>query len=114
MVLSAGELRKRVTIQYPAKTRGNDGSETVTWTDLDTVWAKIGPMSTAAREFFNADQTIADAKSEIVIRYRTGINPTMRFKYGNRIFNMLGMVNPEEANVALMFACREVVTYGQG
>jgi SPP1 family predicted phage head-tail adaptor len=117
MVLSAGELRKRVTIQYPAKTRGNDGSETVTWTDLYTVWAKIGPIGgtrEGSREYFGADQTIADAKTEIIIRYKTGVNPTMRIKYGNRYFNILGMTNPEESNVALVFACREVVTYGQG
>ena len=113
MIINAGELRKKVTIQYPAKTRGTDGSETIGWTDLATVWAKIGPLN-AVNEYFKVDQTIADAKTEIIIRYKTGVNPTMRFKYGNRYFNILGMTNPEEANVALVFACRENVTYGQG
>jgi len=118
MIINAGELRRRITIQYPAKTRGNDGSETVTWTDLATVWAKIGatsgPGQSSTNEYFKADQIIADAKTEIMIRYRPGINPTMRIKYGNRYFSILGMVNAEESNVALVFACRENVTYGQG
>jgi SPP1 family predicted phage head-tail adaptor len=114
MVLNAGELDKKITIQYEAISRATDGAETITWTDLDTAWARIRPLIGRAREFFGAGQVIAEASIEVTIRYRTALPPKMRFKYGKRIFNILAMQNPEEANIALISACKEVTTYGQG
>ena len=114
MVINAGDLNKRVTIQYEAISRATDGAETVTWTDLDTVWARIRPMTVRSREFFGADQTIAESSIEVTIRYRTAITPKMRFKYSNRILNIIAINNPNADNTALIFACKEVVVYGEG
>ena len=106
-MIHAGELNKRVTIQYQAIARDSYGAETITWTDVDTVWAKIQPLR--GREYFDAKQIQAEASIKISIRYRTGINPTMRLKYADRYFYILEMQNVDERGEELMMLCKEVV-----
>ena len=108
-VINAGELNKRLTIQYAAITRNTDGAEINIWTTLSTVYGKIRPLPGRSKEYIGADQVIAEASLEITIRYKTGINPRMRFKYGNKIYEILFIQNTNEANVQLVCACKEVV-----
>lgn len=106
-MINAGELNRRVTIQYQAKTQDTDGAEIVTWTDLDTVWAKIETLQ--GREYFAAQQVKSEASSKITIRYKTGLDTTMRFKYGNRHLYMLNMQDVNERGEELLFLCKEVI-----
>lgn len=107
MHINAGELNKNVILQYQSITQNGYGEQDITWTDLDFVWAKIEPLT--GREYFAAQQLHAEAKIKLTIRYRTGINPAMRFKYGNRAFNIVSIQNVNQANTALEIACWEVV-----
>lgn len=105
-MINAGKLKKRLTIQYQSTTQDSYGADTVTWTELDTVWGKITPL--LGREYFAAQQIHSEAKLKISIRYRTGIDTTMRVKYGNRYFYILEMQNVEERGEELLFLCKEV------
>lgn len=72
----AGELNQRIRIEQRVK-GGNTRGETVwTWGPLVTIWAKVTPLR--GREFFAASQMQEEATTKFRIRYRTGLDATMR------------------------------------
>lgn len=85
---TTGELNKRITLQAPTKVSDGMGGFTITYTDIDTVWAKL----TTHR----SDEAIQDMKEtgtlthNIRIRYRTGIRASWRIKHGNQYMAIIG------------------------
>lgn len=107
-VINAGELNKRVTIQKQTKTRDSFGAEIISWIDENTVWAKF--LSANKRSEINMmNQNYFEATAKICIRFCTGINKTMRLKYGNRYFEIIEIQNVEEKNVELLLLCKELL-----
>lgn len=105
--MQAGKLRHRVTIQTQTATQGTFGEPADTWTDVDTVWASVEPLS--GREFLDARQMQADVTTRVTIRYLAGVIPSMRVKYGTRTLDILGVVNREERDRTMELMCREKV-----
>ena len=73
------QLDRRITIQ--SRTVVLDptfGGETVTWVDLDTVWASFRPRT--AGETFRTDSNIIQASNTAAfrIRWRDDLDETMR------------------------------------
>lgn len=89
--MRAGNLRHRVTIQAPGQTQDPDsGAMVKTWTDVATVWASAEPLS--ARDFIAASAAQSEITARIVIRYRSGINSTMRVRHGGRVYDIKGVL----------------------
>lgn len=104
--MRAGTLDKRITIQSPPTSTDTYGQPLdIPWVDVCTVWAAIEPLQ--GKEYHAAAQDNAEVETRIRIRYRTGINRTMRAKYGNVIFEILDTINPKFANVELQLMCKE-------
>lgn len=76
MPLNAGELDRRISIQYRAAGRDAAGQPSGSWTTLATVWAK--PMPRAGREFFAGGQMQAELGFVWRIRHRTDVTAAMR------------------------------------
>lgn len=74
--MEAGELRHRVMIQRPVNERQALGSFEEKFEDYLEVWASIEPLS--PREYLAAAQIASDITTRIKIRYRPGIDATMR------------------------------------
>ena len=95
MAIAAGKFRHRVTIQQPQNNQDPEtGENIVSW--VDTVWtripAAIEPLS--AREFIASQTQQSKISLRITIRYRTGMNATMRL-INNRtseIYNIEGVL----------------------
>lgn len=108
--MEAGRLRWRVTIQHPTRTVSNtSGEKAVAFgtNDADvTVWAEIKPVT--AREQIQATQTQGIATHVITMRYRDDVTDQCRIKFGDRIFNITGVINPEELGVSLQILATEV------
>jgi SPP1 family predicted phage head-tail adaptor len=81
------------------------GGFTVTWIDHATTWAAIWPLS--ANETKEAMQTGMTITGRIRIRYRTVLKPSWRIRYGNRFFNIVSVLNPNEANEWLDLMVKE-------
>ena len=64
----AGELDQRVTLRREVQVPDGMGGSTLEWVDIDTVWAKVRPMSGTERE--HSDALGARSNYIIVIRYR--------------------------------------------
>jgi SPP1 family predicted phage head-tail adaptor len=106
--MRAGDLRHRLTIESPQRLSDGAGGATVTWTQLASVWAHIKPVS--ARELRSAEQRAEKVTHEIVLRYRTDINSTMRLTGEGRTFNIEAIINEAERDRWLKCFCVEGLT----
>lgn len=67
----AGELDQRVTLRRQVRTPDEMGGDTVAWTDIDEVWAKVRPMTGNERQ--HSDRVNLQANYVIVIRHRDDV-----------------------------------------
>lgn len=104
-MIRAGELNKIITLQQKNTVSDGMGGPVVTWADVATVWAAIWPVS--ASEQTQAQSTTMVISHRIRIRYRSVLKASWRIKFGNRYFNIVSVVNPNEANEFLDLMCKE-------
>ena len=90
----AGRLKQRITIQTYQPTKNSFNEWEDAWADWITVWASVEPAS--GSRYYEAKQAEAQVDGLVRIRYRTGIEPYMRIKYGKRILDIVSIVNPFE------------------
>jgi len=100
-----GARRHRVTLQLRGVDQNSYGESVTTWNDQDTVWAAIIPAS--AKEYVASNELQAVVTHRVNIRYRKGLTPEMRIKYGARYFNINSILNRDERNIELDLMCTE-------
>lgn len=93
--VASGTLRHRVLIQQQVTTRDSDGVSQTAWVDVATVWASVDPLS--AREFIQSGQTQAAITARITIRYRAGLQASMRMLHRGLVYNIAGLL-PDRAS----------------
>lgn len=102
MVIAAGKLNKRVTIQE------QDPEDYTKYTDSTNgdVWASIMPITSKERlELQAIDSTIT---RRVRMRYWKGLTSAHRLKWGKRILELKGEpINVDEANVEFELLCGE-------
>lgn len=103
--MNIGNLRHRVTIEKPVKKTDPYGDPYDDWSDHATVWAAIEPLT--GREYWGAQQVNSEVTGKIRIRYLPGVDPTMRVKFGTRIFEILAIMNPNERNEETILMVKE-------
>ncbi|GAA3721146.1 phage head closure protein [Oceanisphaera sediminis] len=85
--MRSGKLRHRITIERPGQTQDPDTGEILPdWTPVATVWASVEPLS--AREFIAADAGQSKISAKVVMRYRSGIDATMRLLHRGQAYNI--------------------------
>jgi len=92
--MRTGLLRHRLTIQIPSRSQNAFDEWIDSWNDWATVWGSIEPN--LGKRYFEAKQANSEVQGLIRIRYRIGLLPTMRVKYGNQIFKIISIVHPFE------------------
>lgn len=106
-IIRTGMLNKQFTLQKPVVTRGDLGSETVTYTTEATVWGHL--RYTSGRENIDTGRVAADSEAIITIRHRRKITADWRLKYGSRIFQIIAPPeDPELRHEWTVLKCREV------
>lgn len=104
--MNIGKMRHRITFQELPDDKDSLGAYGDGWEDVATVWAQISPVS--GREYFSQvrENTVSH---KIYCRYRPGISPRMRIRFGERIFRIISVLNWEERNEGLTIMCEEIV-----
>lgn len=88
--MRAGDLRHRVTLQKQVTAQDQQTGAMLppTWVDFATVWASVEALS--ARDLIAAQGAQSEVVARIVIRYRPGVDATMRALHRGRIYNIHG------------------------
>jgi SPP1 family predicted phage head-tail adaptor len=103
--MQSGDLKHRITLQYPTVAKDATGAPVTTWNDAATVWAAIWPIS--ANETVQANATTMVISHRIRIRCRSVVRGSWRVKYGVRYFAIASIINPNMANEWLDLMCKE-------
>lgn len=112
MSISAGRLRHKVTIQRPEYTQDPVTGEMMkTWVDFANVYASVEPLS--ARDFIAAAASQSKVTARILIRYRQGVEASMRVIHGARIYSVEGVLTDKDSGLEyLTLPCSEGVNDG--
>jgi SPP1 family predicted phage head-tail adaptor len=104
---AAGDLTKRVTVQALTQTRDAEGGMVDSWAALTgmPVWAKVANLSGNERRVTSHGGKVAEARTEITIRYRTDITESMRVSYNGKVYNIQHINNFLEENTFLVLTC---------
>jgi len=105
--LDFSKLRHMVAIQKYTAVCDSFGSEVESWSEVASVWASVETLK--GREFFAMQKENAETTVRICIRYRTGISPDMRIKFGDKIYEINAIIDLEERHTELQLMCRELV-----
>lgn len=84
-------LDRRITIERRVTTKdATYNSPVTTWTEVARVWAEVRDALPSRAESVQTDAVQSARQSRIRIRYREGIDSTMRVRYGQRILQIIG------------------------
>ncbi|WP_223532061.1 phage head closure protein [Pseudomonas sp. BF-R-30] len=94
--MRAGLLRQRITFQEPGLVQDRETGEMLAgW---QTTWEKVPASieSLSARDLIAAQAGQSEVTARIVIRYRPGVQPTMRILHRGTIYNIQGQPLPDK------------------
>ena len=94
--MRAGKLNKRVEIQTNTSVPNEMGEHVPGWNTTHTRWASINTIG--GQERFSNNKESAEVSHRIKLRYVEGLIPSMRIKYGSRIFDIQHIQDHEERN----------------
>lgn len=100
-----GALRHRLTLERLVRTADGAGGFAESWAVEATVWGRLRPLS--GGEATESGRLVGRHAYEITIRYLGGIDPSMRFRMGGRIFEIESIENAGERGRWLRAVCAE-------
>ena len=102
-------MDKKVTFQTGTSvTDGMGAAGTTTWGDTLVCWVALWPL--------RGSETLENLKAEHTVTHRlrcwysSVITPAQRIKYGKRYFEIVSLINPDEANVELELLIEEITS----
>jgi SPP1 family predicted phage head-tail adaptor len=100
------QLRHRIKFQTLSRTPDLQGGYVETWVDFYECWAKIEPKSGNERRFADRIEDFYD--HEITIRWTgTLLKAEMQIIFDNRIFQIKGLIKPDERRWYFNIKCQE-------
>lgn len=102
--MQLGRLNRRITIQQKSVSRDAYGGESITWTDVATVWAAVLPIR--GREYVAIRAAGAELTTRFVIRHRDGVTPAMRVSHGGGYYNIEEVIDSEDGHRFLELMAR--------
>src|SRR5574344_1611392 len=99
MIYNPGLLNKKITIITDKQIQDAEGFDTIKSKPLCTTWARIMPLR--GRENYDNDVKVDKNYATITIRYRADITDKMLIKYGDDVYNILNIVDPNMAHESL-------------
>lgn len=110
MAISAGRLNRRISIQQRSTSQDSLGQPVETWTEVAEVWADCRSTNGLSfiKESMVADATSTMARYSFRIRYRTGLNESMRVVYDSVNYNIIAVMPDLHDRGHLDLACELV------
>lgn len=108
-----GDLRHKVEIQRLLVTRSPSGGMQKDWVAVCSPAVSLRHLSGNERGSTGvAGGEVPAARTEVVMRYRPGINEQMRVLHQGRVYDIDHINNWEERNIWLRLTCKSGVSHG--
>jgi SPP1 family predicted phage head-tail adaptor len=111
--MRAADLKNRVTIEQLTQSKDTFGGMVDVWGNVATVWAGIRNLPGTERRLVKAGGQIAEARTEITVRWRAGITAQMRVKKGATIYNIRHVNDYNEGHEFIILTCDVGVNDGR-
>ncbi|KAB2849262.1 MAG: phage head closure protein [Hyphomicrobiaceae bacterium] len=102
---TAGRLRRRLSLQEASRVTDAGGGSAESWGTVAILWGEVRPVS--GREGASQHQLQGRVSHEIVIRHRPGVAPAMRFVEGERVYEILAVLEHDGRKRILNCLCEE-------
>jgi SPP1 family predicted phage head-tail adaptor len=103
MRVRIGRLRHRLTLEVAARGDDGGGGAVSTWSAVAELWGAV--EAATGKETVAADRVTGRAGYQIVIRYRDGVTPAMRFRRGGEAFDILAALDKDGRRRLLVCQC---------
>lgn len=98
-----GELRHRVTVESVSIDQDSSGNDVKSYDTFASRWARIRTLR--GRELIAAQAEYAEAECEIVVRFVSGLNETMRINHNSTYYNILNADDVDRLGVWHVLMC---------
>lgn len=107
MMISAGKLDKRVSLQVQSSTRDELNQKVDTWVTLNNgvVWASVQPLRASEAISYEAKQMLVTHR--VTIRFRPDVTADMRVLFNSRPMQIVSIRNPDERGEMIELLCEE-------
>lgn len=105
--MTIGELKRQVEILQFYENRDSYGGSVGEWRTVGKVWAKIEPVS--GTEYFRSGQINAETTTRITVRFYAGLTVMHRIRYGDKIYEIIGIADTQTAHRWTVINCKELV-----
>ncbi len=103
--MRVGSLRYLVSIEDYTESDNDYGEEIKSWSRYVYAYARISPLS-GTEKYISAEKH-ATATHQITIRYVSGVEPKMRIVFGERIFEIVSVINVGERDKMMQLIVTE-------
>lgn len=98
----------RLQLEAPVRTPDASGGADVRFALVAEVWGEVRSIS--GDERLDADRLSGRATHIVAIRYRDGLSPDQRFRFGSRVLAIRSVVDRDCRRRHLDCRCEEIVT----
>jgi SPP1 family predicted phage head-tail adaptor len=102
----AGDLDKRGGLYQLSDARDSANEQLGQWVLVVERWAAIEPIS--GREYYLAQERHAEVSTKVTLRYCPQATAAMRWKYGNRWYDVISVIHPNERHDDTVLMCNEL------
>ncbi len=103
--IDPGRLRTELALEAVSLTQDGQGGHAETWSEVAAVFAQLEPVSATAR--FGADQSLETVTHRVTLRARLGLVSGMRFRKGDRTFEIVTVHDADESGRYIVCRTRE-------
>lgn len=100
--MNPGAMRERIQLLRPDQS--GSGWQNVTWTPVDTVWARVAPLS--GRERTEQQATVTKIDYRVTMRDRDDITEAWRIGWNGAQLKIIAITNPDEHEAYLEIDCQ--------
>ena len=108
--MDLGRLNRKVEILTFVWERDDFGGHEGTWVTTDVRRASIEPVR--GTEYYTAQQVSAETMVKITLRYTTNVTVLNRVRYGNSLYEIIGVSDDKTGHKATILNCKEIVNDG--
>jgi len=103
--MAIGNMRRKLTLERIVRVGDGGGGALASWVSVALVWGAVEALS--GDEALEEHRVSGRVSHEIGVRYRSDVEPEMRFSMDGRVFQILAVFDPDGRRRWLKCLCEE-------
>ena len=100
-----GDMRRKLTLERIVRSGDGGGGSSESWISVAQIWCSVETLR--GDEAHREHRLSGRVSHEIGMRYRSDVEPEMRFFVDGRVFQILAVFDPDQRRRRLSCLCEE-------